>query len=640
MPKGIYINDSIHGLIRLSEYEKQIVSSVGFNRLHDVYQNSTVYLTYPSNRTKRFEHSIGTMKLCSDMFFHSIENATDADIQEFYKCYDEELKKVISGIKKQIDKYDFLPQTPKELPEIQIDSFRIALIPHNVPKDREVLHLVLAESIRVAALLHDIGHPPFSHVVERAMKSAYMLSKGNRQSAWKQYRSKMERYFGGEKRALHEVMGDEISSSILKDIARSNCKEGNESECLFQILVLECVLKIFGETTLPFQALHRLVDGSLDGDRLDYVTRDPVNSGLKNGSIDYSRIILDMQMIMSRSIPIFCVPVKAVNAVEDFLKRRYDLYKTIIFHHRVIKTDYLLEHSVKNLIETYMEKHKGKVSEEDDFIPFDISGLWYPLGAATMEEKGNELSQWNDSWLMTILKKIYFTEYYHRKGVLGLKEDITERQLAELLRHKKNYYSLVKRNEDFRHIDSAVQKEFDREKNKLNERVKELKETSAKAQELLTRTEKHPRTAVIDINGTLDVIKELLGEVVHDGDRYILPYIMGRRKLIGVEDFEDKVREIVDKACRDQFNRTYDTITVFKTISVGTDEYAIYFYDSRQEIYTLDNISGIARSLRRENDFRPLFYIYALIKEEADIIDTRKKELLEIIGKKNWRNCD
>lgn len=63
LKKGIYLNDSIHGLIPLSEYEKRIISSIGFNRLHDVYQNSTVYLTFPTNRTKRFEHSIGTMKL-------------------------------------------------------------------------------------------------------------------------------------------------------------------------------------------------------------------------------------------------------------------------------------------------------------------------------------------------------------------------------------------------------------------------------------------------------------------------------------------------------------------------------------------------------------------------------------------------
>ena len=76
MEKGIYISDSIHGLTQLSEYEKKIIASVGFNRLHDVYQNSTVYLTYPSNRTKRFEHSIGTMGLCSKMFYNSVSFKT------------------------------------------------------------------------------------------------------------------------------------------------------------------------------------------------------------------------------------------------------------------------------------------------------------------------------------------------------------------------------------------------------------------------------------------------------------------------------------------------------------------------------------------------------------------------------------
>lgn len=68
MAKGIYISDSIHGLTQLSGYEKKIIASVGFNRLHDVYQNSTVYLTYPSNRTKRFEHSIGTMGFVQKCF--------------------------------------------------------------------------------------------------------------------------------------------------------------------------------------------------------------------------------------------------------------------------------------------------------------------------------------------------------------------------------------------------------------------------------------------------------------------------------------------------------------------------------------------------------------------------------------------
>ena len=101
MKKGIYLNDSIHGLTALTEYERRIVSTIGFNRLHDVYQNSTVYLTFPSNRTKRFEHSIGTMKLCSEMFFQSLLNATESTLEEFFTIFGQEFDQILEEIRRQ-----------------------------------------------------------------------------------------------------------------------------------------------------------------------------------------------------------------------------------------------------------------------------------------------------------------------------------------------------------------------------------------------------------------------------------------------------------------------------------------------------------------------------------------------------------
>ena len=85
MSKGTSINDSIHGLIRMTAYEKGIISTAAFNRLHDVYQNSTSYLTFPSNRTKRYEHSIGTMKISSDIFYYSVLNSRKKDLEELLK---------------------------------------------------------------------------------------------------------------------------------------------------------------------------------------------------------------------------------------------------------------------------------------------------------------------------------------------------------------------------------------------------------------------------------------------------------------------------------------------------------------------------------------------------------------------------
>lgn len=78
------ITDTIHGTLYLSEIEKEIISTPLFNRLHYVSQTSTVYLTYPSNNSKRFDHCIGTMKLCGDIFYYSIANAKSETINCFF----------------------------------------------------------------------------------------------------------------------------------------------------------------------------------------------------------------------------------------------------------------------------------------------------------------------------------------------------------------------------------------------------------------------------------------------------------------------------------------------------------------------------------------------------------------------------
>ena len=71
------VTDNIHGTIYLSDLESELISTPYFYRLHDIYQSSTVYMTYPSNRTKRYEHSIGTMEIASSMIYSAISNANN-----------------------------------------------------------------------------------------------------------------------------------------------------------------------------------------------------------------------------------------------------------------------------------------------------------------------------------------------------------------------------------------------------------------------------------------------------------------------------------------------------------------------------------------------------------------------------------
>lgn len=637
LKKGIYINDSIHGLIPLSEYEKRIISSVGFNRLHDVYQNSTVYLTFPTNRTKRFEHSIGTMKLCSDMFFNSILNADPKQLIEFYNIFEAEYKKIIEEIAQKTMNYETKlgGRTPDKLPKIEFDKFRHSLIPHNVFDQYQVLHLILVQSIRVGALLHDIGHPPFSHVVEFALYEVCESNKGkeiNGTTKLDEFLKTMSRYFE-EGKKLHEEMGKEISDSILREIIRpiSDDDEGYD-ENLFEVLIWESVIRMFEERK-PFSYLHRIIDSSLDGDRLDYVTRDSLNSGIDAGKIDYNRIINDMQLIMDDHEPFFCVPLKAVNAVEDFIKRRYNIYRNIIYHHRVIKTDRLLESSVKDLVEKYLNKDaEQRKSTHKVLIPFDISGLWFPLGGGTTAEKSNALSQWNDSWLMTVLKQIFYTEYYRNDSIKRNSEEyVLKQKLSELLRNQKSYYSLIKRSENFKVIDDST-------KNVLAESREEIMALVSKTNQIseeLKDSKRSGNTATIDITGTLDFIDEILSNADKMPKGFLLSFVARRSKAIQIESFKKFVEDLIQEEAHNTFTNTnlYDTIVMFKKISVGLDK-PIYFYNNKGKISTLDEVSGVSNTLRLDSDFLPVFYIYILIKDGDSIVKSKRDDFLQSLGTK------
>lgn len=622
MKKGIYLNDSIHGLIPLTEYERRIVSTLGFNRLHDVYQNSTVYLTFPTNRTKRFEHSIGTMKLCSDMFFQSLLNTTDPMLNEFFEIFDREYTDILDRLRQQTEVCEekLGSRLPQAMPQIELDKLQHSLIPNNIPDEYTVMYLILIQSIRAAALLHDIGHPPFSHIVEYALKDVYLEYKDKEISEKKnakEFVEIMSKYFEGDKK-LHEQMGDEISEGILNKII-SPISEADEKydENLFELLVLESVIKIYAEDG-AFGYLHRIIDSSLDGDRLDYVTRDVINSGKDSGKIEYSRIINDMQMIVENGEILFCVPLKAVSSVEDFVKRRYNSYKDIIYHHRVIQSDYILEGIVKDLVKKYLnETVLEKPRDNEVLIPFDISGLWFPLGDKKSAIKANALSQWNDSWLMTVLRQIYYTQYYHNEEIVeGTEDFVLAQRLAELLRNSKRYHSLIKRSENFKIIDDAVKQELMKQKDKIKEFLEKENELSCGER-------------------STELIRQMLENTMKNSSGFVLSFITRYSKEIGIESFEQMVSDIV----KEETNRiitnlkTYDTVTLFKRISLGLDS-PIYFYNHKGTISTLKDISGIADILQLDSDYLPVFYIYILAKDEEEVLKEKREELLGSIGKR------
>lgn len=658
MKKSMNINDSVHGLVRLTAYEKKILCSPEFNRLHDVYQNSTVFMTFPANRTKRFEHSIGCMYLASEMFYRAVLNSDDGTLDKFFSEFGKEMQEIqksldkekIANVIKSVNINqdvclcdDAYLDTPdwKDLLDVSVGYTDGSLIPYNLKEKYRIVYLILIQSLRAAALLHDVGHPPFSHIVESAINKA----KNDVSDARRLLRGEdFEKTFNPERlnvfenalnsikpgSQLHEKMGFAISRNVLSEIVTDNRNSNNkEYACtsFFEQTVMLCTLKILSDEGY-FKYVHAVIDASLDCDRLDYVVRDYRGSGINAGDLDYKRIFNELKLIYKAEKsesgkPRFCIPAKAIGAVENFLKKRCNLYMDVIYHHRVIKTDMLLEDVVYRLILKYLkEKAREESSGFDKRItvatPDDISGLWTPLTGATRQERAEKLTQWNDSWLMVLLRRIYYRDLFGKDlSDLAEEDKIIYIELTELLRNVRQFNSMIKRREDYNFVNMGIACILKERRDLMRQK---LKETINRMKQLRRLNEKIPNTLI------------LLDSLTKDENSFNILNMLFKNLRQNKFMFDSEyVKEIVRNACRKFSGDAYVKV-VFKTLGDGLSRDAnkkIYFYGN-DATYEIEEISEIKSVLEKETDSIPAFYFYVAPGSEDKLNENKGEALLQL----------
>lgn len=612
--KQIYIADTNHETVLLSEYEKEIISTKLFNRLHHISQNSTAYLTFPSNRTKRFEHSIGTMKLCGDIFYNAICNTSPEIIKQLF----DEIEKVIINkivtekILDNADKYrpiigdDNLANNGRSLKNFEqydIDNiFYNRSIPSNLKEKQKFLYLIIFQSIRFCGLLHDIGHPPFSHITENSMNKIYQMlkKKENESELTKREKEYIEIIGSYNERnndfQLHEKMGMKMIDKLFSQMLFSENLSYNKlnfSEKYFKIIVIELTKLIFKEENV-LKPLHNIVAGTIDGDRLDYVNRDIANSGISNGKIEYNRLISsckfdDVEIKNDKKLEVI-YNFKTINTIEDFFWKRWYLYKNIINHHRVSKTDAILQNCIELIIKDYLSLKDGNsIEEENKVLPDDISGLWRAIKFAySNNEYFDVLIQWDDNWLITVLKKYYFNDHFDKKEPLSY-------MLEEFLSNKKNYWSIIKNNNDFHKFSKTFEQNLDLtciEMSKQYQKINEKYHLNYK-------------------NRKMHVIFAYLDSV-----------------------FDEKIdiKNIMDKFIEKEYNSKIESFfIVSKKLKTGLDlEPIIYNFD---ETFSLSEFSNIKSILDVERSNYPYFYIYLKLKENDSLNKSFKERFLKSFGK-------
>ena len=268
------IRDPLWNNIRIDPHALRLVDTPVFQRLRYVRQLGLAYLVYPGATHTRFEHALGTYHLA---------------------------RRTLGLLAERGDLNGIAPDEPAV--------------------------------VRAAALLHDVGHYPFSHALE-------------------------------EIGALHH-----------EEVARALVTEGDAAAALRELVAPDAPERVYklicGDSASPLQGL---ISGSLDLDKIEYLKRDALMCGVPYGEIDVDRLLNALTVVEDPRTggPTVGVNEKGLSALESLLFAKYQMYRNVYWHHAVRSATAMYKRLVDDAL-------RGGALSERALASFTDEGLLHTL---------------------------------------------------------------------------------------------------------------------------------------------------------------------------------------------------------------------------------------------------------------------